>query len=94
MFGNINMWVGAAAGAALVGIVGWGYNALVDNPSVVRETTQRVQLESRVKTLTAINEVTDAAQKARAMRRFCRDDGRVYDFTTGQCRETGPNTSN
>lgn len=85
MFG-LNMYVGAAAGAALMFIVAMGYNALVDNPSVVRETTVRVEAEARERTYAAINEVNDDAERARAMRRYCRDGGKLYDFTTNQCR--------
>ena len=79
------MYIGAAAGAAAAFLVGLGYNVLFDNPSVVRETTAKVEAAARERTLSAINEVTDAAQKARAMRRFCRDSGKLYDFSTGRC---------
>lgn len=74
-----------AAGASAAIFLALSYNALVDNPSVVRETTAKVEAAARERTLSAINEVTDAAQKARAMRRFCRDSGKLYDFSTGRC---------
>jgi hypothetical protein len=86
MFSSINTIVGAVLGAALIGVVAWLYNGLIDNPSIVRETTVQVEAKARERTLQAINEVTDAAQKARAMRRFCRDDNWLYDFATGKCR--------
>ena len=84
---GLNLYIGAAAGAALIGLVGLAYNSYIDNPAVVRETTVKVEAAARERTLNAINEVTDAAQKARAMRRYCRDNGRVYDFETGKCRD-------
>lgn len=87
---NISMIVGAIAGAALIGAVGYGYNEWFDNPAVVRETTVKVEAAAQARTLAAINEVTDVAQKARAMRRLCRDTGKLYDFETGKCREGGP----
>ncbi len=87
MFGTFNMWLGAAAGAALAGVVGLGYNTFIDNPSIIRETTVKVEAEAVARTLAAINEVNDNAEKARAMRRFCRDSGKLYDFETGKCRE-------
>lgn len=87
MFGSLNLYAGAAVGVALAAVVGWGYNTLIDNPSVVRETTARVEAEAVARTLAAINEVNDNAEKARAMRRFCRDSGKLYNFETGKCRE-------
>lgn len=86
MFSSINTLFGVAVGATLLLGVAWLYNSYIDNPSIVRETTVRVESEARGRTLAAINEVTDAAQRARAMRRYCRDSGRLYDFQTGKCR--------
>ncbi len=85
MFGSLNIYAGAAAGLALAAAIGWGYNTFIDNPSIVRETTARVEAEAVSRTLAAINEVNDDAEKARAMRRFCRDSGKLYNFETGQC---------
>jgi hypothetical protein len=87
MFGSLNLYAGAAAGVALAAVVGWGYNTLIDNPSVVRETTVKVEAEARERTYAAINEVNNEAERARAMRRFCRDSGKLYDFETNKCRE-------
>ena len=87
MFGGLNTYLGAAAGVALAAALGWGYNTLIDNPSVVRETTVKVEAEARARTYAAINEVNDEAERARAMRRFCRDSGKLYNFETGECRE-------
>lgn len=88
MLTQLNLWAGAAAGAVLVGAVLFGYNVLVDNPSVVRETTTKVEARAREITLTAINEVSDEAQRARAMRRYCRDNGMQFDFAAGSCRKS------
>lgn len=77
---------GVIGAAAALGIALF-YNAAIDNPSVVRETTKRVEQIARTQTLNAINEVTDASQKARAMRRYCLDNGQLYNFATGQCRD-------
>lgn len=81
MFSSINLWLGAVAGAALIGSLAWVYNSVIDNPSVEREALNRARLQ----TLNAINEVSDVAQRARAMRRFCRDSGKLYDFGSGKC---------
>lgn len=86
MFSQLNLWLGAGAGALVAFGLGWGYNTLIDNPSVVRETTAKVEAAAQARTLAAINEVNDDAERARAMRRYCRDSGRLYDFSTGKCR--------
>ncbi|HEX9430265.1 MAG TPA: hypothetical protein VF944_07775 [Candidatus Bathyarchaeia archaeon] len=86
MFPNINTYIGVAVGVGVSMGLAWGYNVLVDNPSVVRETTAKVEAAAQARTLAAISEVTDASQKARAMRRLCRDTGKLYNFETGKCR--------
>jgi hypothetical protein len=86
MFGSLYMYAGAAVGAVLAGVLAFGYNEIFDNPSVVRETTTKVEAQARERTLSAINEVTDEAQRGRAMRRFCLDSGKLYNFETGKCR--------
>lgn len=83
MFSSVNTIIGAVVGAALIGAVGWVYNSVIDNPSVEREALSKARLQ----TLNAINEVSDVAQRARAMRRFCRDSGKLYDFGTGKCSQ-------
>lgn len=84
---TLPMGIGMVAGAVLLGVLGAGYNKFVDNPSVVRETTAKVEAAAQARTIAAINEVTDVAQRARAMRRLCRDTGKLYDFETGKCRD-------
>lgn len=83
--GQINIWLGAAAGAVIMGFVAYGYNIIIDNPAIIHDTTVKVEAEARQRTFEAINEVTDEAERARAMLRYCRDIGRVYDFETGSC---------
>jgi hypothetical protein len=87
MFASVNTWIGAVAGAALIFAAAWVYNVAIDNPSVVRETTVKVEAEARERTYAAINEVNNEAERARAMRRFCRESGKLYDFETGKCSE-------
>lgn len=83
---GLPMYLGAAAGVALAGVLAFGYNKLIDNPSVVRETTIKVEAQARDRTIKAISEVRSEAERARAMRYFCVDSGKLYDFETGQCR--------
>lgn len=86
MFTQLNLWIGAAGGATFMLVLAFTYNQLIDNPAVVRETTVKVEAEARANTFKAINEVSDAAEKARAMRRYCIDSGMQYDFSSGKCR--------
>ena len=86
MFPQLKLWLGVAAGVSGAVVLGLAYNTFIDNPSIVRETTVKVEAQARENTLRAIGEVTDEAQRARAMRRYCIDNGRVYDFQTGKCR--------
>lgn len=58
MFTQLNMWVGAAAGAALTAIVAYGYNALVDNPLVVRETKAKIEVQARERAMELIEKAS------------------------------------
>jgi hypothetical protein len=88
---GISGTVGAIAGAVLGGLVVFGglstYNALIENPSIRKETTAIVEAKARQQTEAAINEVDDQAERARAMRRHCRDIGVLYNSATGKCRQ-------
>lgn len=86
MFGSINMWLGAGAGAALALVLGYAYNGLIDNPAVEREARAAALAQAQINTYKAISEVRNEADKARALLRYCRDTGRVYDFSAGECR--------
>jgi hypothetical protein len=87
IFNWLNIGIGGVAG----GLIAFGalsaYNGLVENPRIRAETRTIVEAEARKKTEEAINEVDDAAERARAMRRYCRDNGLLYNFATGKCRE-------
>lgn len=85
--GNLSLYLGALAGAAATFALGAGYIKLVHDPALVQITTVRVQAEARANTLRAIEEVNDAAEKARAMRRYCIDSGMQFDFGSGKCRD-------
>lgn len=88
MFGivdAIKIVIGGALGAAL----GLGYAVLVREPAVRAETRTIVEAEAEARTKEALNAVSDAAERARAMRRYCADRGLLYDFTTGKCVDAG-----
>lgn len=87
MFTQLNLWLGVAAGAVAALGVAWLYNTVIDNPSVKREAIAIAEAQAKARTEAAIGEVSDVAQRARAMRRYCIDSGLRYDFTTGKCRE-------
>jgi hypothetical protein len=81
----------ALAGAVAGGLIAFGvfsaYNALIDNPSIRKAERTVVEAEARQRTIDAINEITDIAERARAMRRYCLDSGMQYSVATGKCRQ-------
>lgn len=85
MFSQLNLWLGVAAGVVVALALASAYNTLIDNPSIVKETRVKVWAEAQQITLKAMSEVGDEAERARAMRRYCRDTGRVFNFSTGTC---------
>lgn len=88
MFGivdAIKIVIGGALGVA----IGLGYAVLVREPAVRAETRTIVEAEAEARTKEALNAVSDAAERARAMRRYCADRGLLYDFTSGKCISTG-----
>jgi len=89
MFGLLDylkMAAGAVAGAALMYAALAVYAATVHDPSIRRAERATVEAEAAQKTLDALKEVGNAAEKDRAMLRYCRDDGRVYDFASHKCK--------
>ncbi|GAB4362290.1 MAG: hypothetical protein Kow0026_25980 [Oricola sp.] len=54
---------------------------------VAAEARRDAEARMTANFFTAMGGLTDAAEKARAARRFCLDTGRVYDFATGRCRQ-------
>lgn len=87
MFNWLNLGVGGIAGAVLAFGTLSAYNGLIENPRIRAETRAIVNAESVKLTQQAINEVSSDADKARAMRKFCRDSGMQYDFARIACRK-------
>lgn len=81
MIGGLTTWLGAIGGAAAAIAVAWTYNVVIDNPSVVKET-ENVMM---IKTYKAIGEIRNEADKARAMRRYCVESGKLYNFAENRC---------
>lgn len=88
---NLNSIIGAIAGAAAMFTVLWVYNVVIDNPTVRGLERATVTAEGIRKTTEAINELSSSADKARAMRSYCKSVGRVYNFATNNCDEGKPN---
>lgn len=82
----LNIGIGAAAGAVLSVLAANAYFQWKVIPEVKQETRLIAEAEARKRTEAAINEVQDVAERARAMRRYCRDNGMQYNFVTGECR--------
>jgi muramidase (phage lysozyme) len=84
-------WLSAGAGALVATAATFGamsaWTALVTVPAVKAETRALAEAEAARRTETAINEVSSDAEKARFMRRYCRDLGRLYDFERNTCRD-------
>ena len=82
--------VSAAAGAVAGGIVAslavFAWTHVVTIPAAKQETRAVVEAEAERRTLDAIKAVSDAAERARAMRRYCAGRGLVYVFETDRCR--------
>lgn len=87
IFNWLNIGVGGVVGAVLAFGTLSAYNGLIENPRIRSETRAIVNAENAKLTQAAINEVSSDAEKARAMRRFCRDSGLQYDFARIECRK-------
>ena len=85
MFSSIKALLYGGAGAAAALLLFSIYTTLIENPSIVKETRATAFAEAQAQTLKAINEVNDEADRARALRRFCRDSGRVYSYSSNSC---------
>lgn len=83
----LNLGAGGIAGAVLAFGLLAAYNSAVENPRIRAETRAIVNAENARLTQAAINEVSNDAEKARAMRRFCLDSGMQYDFAAIKCRQ-------
>jgi len=84
---NFNSVIGAVAGAAAMFTVLYLYNVVIDNPTVRGLERAVVTAEGIRKTTEAINELSSNADKARAMRSYCKSVGRVYNFGANSCNE-------
>lgn len=89
MIGDLKALLAAMGGAAAAVAVAWTYNVVIDNPSVVKQAEAVIA----VNTYKAIGEIRNDADKARAMRRFCHESGRVYNFATVECGEESTGSS-
>lgn len=87
MIGSIRDIISIAIGAAGMLAVAWAYDAIIDDPAVAREARAQAIAEMQIRTQEAINEIQDKAERARAMRRLCTDDGGLFDFASGLCRK-------
>lgn len=83
--GNISTAAGAAVGGVAVLGLTLAWTNLVTVPAAKEETRAVVEAEAEQRTFHAIKSVTDAAERARAMRRYCSLRGLRYDFETSQC---------
>ena len=87
MISYLNLGAGGIAGAVLMFGALAAYNSVIENPRIRSETRAIVNAENARLTQEAINEVSSDADKARAMRKFCRDSGLQYDFARIECRK-------
>lgn len=83
----IKLPLAAAAGATAAIILGLLYVQFVHDPAVRAETRLIVEAEAVRNTREAIDAIGNAAERARAMRRYCAGRGVLYDFETNQCKE-------
>lgn len=72
-------------GAFFAGGLFLAWNTFIDNPRVKDEAERRVTAELTANFFKATGDLTDAADEARAARRWCRDAGLVYDAISGKC---------
>lgn len=82
--------IGFAVAVIVGGLGAFGLSMLwtqmVTLPAVRAETRAIVEAEAERRTINAIHSVGDAAERARAMRRYCSGRGLVYDFAANKCR--------
>lgn len=84
---KITLGLGAAAGGLVAGLAVFAWAQLVIVPAVKQETRTVVEAAAERRTFDAINSVGSAAERARALRRYCAGRGLVYVHETNQCRE-------
>ncbi|MCO5059657.1 MAG: hypothetical protein M9905_17605 [Rhizobiaceae bacterium] len=86
VFSKVTAAAGAAAGGVVVGLAVFAWMHVVTIPAAKQETRAVVEAEAERRTLDAIKAVSDAAERARAMRRYCAGRGLVYLFEADRCR--------
>lgn len=84
---GLKIAAGALVGGALMFVAASAYTTFVVAPAIEKTTRAIVEAEAERRTLDAIKSVSDAAERARAMRRYCAGRGLLYDFAANQCRE-------
>lgn len=87
LFDPIKLSLAAFAGAMVVLLMGTLYVQIIHDPAIREETRLLVEAEAAMYTKEAINAIGNAAERARAMRRYCAGRGVLYDFETNKCRE-------
>jgi len=86
MFNSLTLGAGALVGAVAAFLVLNAYNTIIENPRVEKAAYDKAMIEASRKTEETINGISDTAERARAMRRHCIDNGLQYNSATGQCR--------
>lgn len=85
MLNYLQLGGGLCLGAVVAFSLFATYDALFDDPAVKQETRQIVEAEAEGRTKDAIATVSSAAERARAMRRYCAGRGLLYDFEHNKC---------
>lgn len=87
--GFSRLWaiLGATAGASFAGLAVFAWTQVVTIPSVKNEVRTVVEAEAERRTVDAIKSVSDAAERARSMRRYCASSGLQYNFEANRCRQ-------
>ncbi|MBE0691526.1 MAG: hypothetical protein IH590_00310 [Aquamicrobium sp.] len=85
-FSKVWAGLGAAAGGLFAGLAVIAWTHTVTIPAAKQETRAVVEAEAERRTIDAIKAVSDAAERARAMRRYCATRGLQYSFEADRCR--------
>lgn len=84
---KVSAAAGAAAGGIVAGLAVFVWTHVVTIPAAKQETRAVVEAEAERRTIDAIKAVSDAAERHRAMRRYCAARGLHYSFEANQCRQ-------
>lgn len=83
---KISLAAGAVAGGLVLGAAVYAWTQMFTIPAVKQETRALAEAAAERRTIDAINVVSDAAERARAMRRYCGAAGLQYSFEANKCR--------